>query len=605
MTRTNIKIKLSHTEVSSYVGDVFPIKVLSDDDISDKKITWSVEGDAAEIKSFENDPELPFSDAVLISLRKAGRATVKATLEGEFCTAEITARERVTQPSDYKFEYYRGDMHTHTTRHHDHEEFINRKDGFQDEMVGFIKDENLLDFGVMSDHSSVMGYGYEFMRAFLTEEAMRPMGPILFPGSESEVEIIEKNKFGLDSKYGGELVVINANNHTYTFSWDGFIDALKTSVAPVVVFAHPQADSFKYGNWNFRFEKIYKIPELVKMVKCMEMGNGIAVKANLLHEYAFARALDRGFRITTTCGSDGHGIRGYKICPGKTILMASEKSREAFLDALLNLRAYACESANVKLRYSVNGFVAPADIPLTDKYSFHVTLGYFDDDPDSRIVKCQVVSDGGEWLKEIDVAGDEFNFEINSSTARYFYLRLQDSLGRRTWSTPVWCSRPFDEYIEPSVELIDNSRFTAHDIAADVECKSILSGDITSYYESPVKNASIVIDMNEQREVAALGYTTPRMPRTAPSAHGECVVNHARYPRRIRISTSLDGENYETVYTGGIHTYGGEEIFEFKSSNARFVKFDVVATIGDEYGRDEYKIPQALIGLIELYKAKN
>ena len=600
-----MNIRLSHTEISSYVGDVFPLRVLSDADISDKKIGWSVDGDAAQIRCFENDPELPFTDAVLVSLKKAGHATVRAALGDTCLSADISVRERLSHPSDHKFEYYRGDMHTHTTRLHDHEEFINRKDGFQDEMVGFIKDENLLDFGVMSDHSSVMGYGYEFMRAFLTEEAMRPMGPILFPGSESEVEIIEKNKFGLDSRYGGELVVINADNHTYTFGWDGFIDALKTSVAPVVVFAHPQADSFKYGNWNFRFEEIYKIPEIVKMAKCMEMGSGIAIKANLLHEYAFSRALDRGFRITTTCGSDGHGIRGYKICPGKTILMAAEKSREAFLDALLSLRAYACESANVKLRYSVNGFVAPADLPLTDKYSFRVELDYFDDDPDSRIVKCQVVSDRGEWIREIEVTGNEIEFEIESSSARYFYLRLQDSLGRRTWSPPVWCSRPFDEYIAPNVEPIDNSGFTAYDTAGKCECNGVLSGDITSYYESPVKNASIVIDMKEEKEISALGYITPRMPRTAPSAHGECVVNHARYPRRIRISTSIDGENYEVVYNGGIRIYAGEEIFEFASSTARFVKLDIVTTIGDEYGRAEHKIPHSLIGLIELYKAKN
>lgn len=598
-------MRLSHEKINSYVGDVFPLKVISDNDISNESVKWTVAGDAVSIRSFDNDPELPFSDAVMLSLKKVGSATVTAEIGGKTCSLSVDVRERKEYLTESAINFYRGDMHTHTTRLHDHEAFINRTEGFQEDMIGFIKEENLLDFGVITDHSVVMGYGYEFMRAFLTEEKMRPMGPILFPGSESGVTLIGKNRFGLDTNNGGELVVINADNHVNAFCWNDFLEAFKTSVDPILIFAHPQLDSIKYGNWNFQFEKISDIPQLLKMAKGMEMGNGIAIKANLLHEYSFSRALDAGFKISTTCGSDGHGIRGYKICPGKTVIMAYEKTKEAFVDALINLRFYACESGNVKIKYSVNGMTAPCELPLANKYSFNVELDYFEDDESTKIVKCQVVSDKGEWIKEINgIDSNSISFDIESDTARYFYIRFQDSLGRRTWSPPVWCSRQFDKFIEPNVNPIDKTGFEAYDEASQSDASQVLFGNHVIPYESAVKEACIVIDMQKERKVSAVGYTTPRMPRTSPSAHGECVVNHARYPRRIRISLSKNGTSYETVYIGGIRTYSNEEIFEFIERTARFVKFEVLSTVGDEYGREEYLLPHCLIGIISIFEKK-
>ena len=596
-------MKLSHSTIVSYKGDVIPLKLISDTEKRAENVIWTVTGDSAGIRSFENDPELPFSDAVIVSLKKAGESTVTAEHNGQKYTCKVSVRERLHSTSEDKHNYYRGDLHTHTTKTHNHAEFISRTEGFQCDMVNFIKEENLLDFGVMSDHSIVMGYGYEFMQGFLTEESARPMGPILFPGSETGITVIEDNRFGTQTNLGGEIVAINADNHVNAFSWDEFISAFDTSVDPILIFAHPQIDSVKYGPWNFNYEKICKRPRLLEMIKLMEMGNGTPTKANLLHEYSFTRALDAGFKITTSCGSDGHSIRGFKICPGKTVIMAPEKSREAFVDALLSLRAYACESGNVKVRYSVNGMTAPCDLPLTNTYDFHLELDYFEEDESTKIVKCQVVTDRGEWIKEIDsIADSTLDFTVKSGTARYFFLRLQDSEGRRTWTPPVWCSRPFDVQKEKSLTLIDSSKFSVLDEASpENDASKILFGDRIIPYDSDNKHAVAVIDMKDELEISALGYTTPRMPRSIPVVHTECVINHARYPRRIRISTSTDGKKYNPVFSGCINKYSDEEIFEFSPQKARYIKFEVLKTVADEYGREEFLKTGVLIGTLSLY----
>lgn len=596
-------IKLTHTEVSSYVGDVFPLKLASDMySLAGDGVKWHIEGDAVTIRGFENDPELPFCDAVMVALHKVGTAKVIATHRKKEYVCTVNVRERKSSPSDYRHSYYRGDLHTHTTRTHDHNAFIQRTSGFQRDQISFIKNQNLLDFGVISDHSVVMGYGFEFMRAYLTEEALRPMGPVMFPGAETGMTMIGEDRFGFKRNFGGELVVINADNHVNAFSWEEHLAAFKTSPDPVLIFAHPQSESAKYSNWNFRFEEIRNYPELMRMARFMEMGNGAATKANVLHEYAFSRALDAGFRITTSCGSDGHGIWGYLICPGKTILMAPEKTREAFVDAMREARGYACESANVKVRWSVNGHAAPADLPLTDTYNFKLCLDYFEDIPDTEIVKLQVVSDGGEWIHEQDVSGREVEFTLTSGTARYFYLRLQDSLGRRTWSVPIWCSRPFDAYEPPRERvLIDNKCFTATDeLGGDAD--KVIHGDHTDTYERADKHPTITVDMHAKATISAFGYATPRLARTAPNAHGECVISHVKYPRIIRVSTSLDGKEYTHAFTRGIRTYSGEEIFDFDARVARYVRLEVLRTVGEEYGRPEYKDEGCIIGVCSVFK---
>lgn len=594
-----MNIKLSKAEINSYLGDVLPISVISDAPLEADSVKWKIDGSSASYRSFEGDAELPFSDTVLVTLKSVGEARITATVEDISVSCNIKVRERKSSLGG--FEFFRGDLHSHTTHLHNHEQFISRSEGFQSDMIEALRTDGILDFGVLSDHSSVMGGGYEFVRGFLAEEAARPTSPIIFPGAESAIMKIEPNRLGVDCRHGGEIVSINADNHVRAKEWGDFLDAYKTSAEPILIFAHPLTDSPIYGCADFQFEKICRYPELLRMIKCIEMGNGNPIKANVLHEYAYTRALDAGFRLTVSCGSDRHELHGFKRSPGRTVVIAKEKSREAIIDSLLNLRAYATESGNVKLKYTVNGFPAPCDLPLTNRYKFVVDIDYFDEDESTKITKCQVVSDKGEWVGVLDnITDNRFELEIQSDTARYFYLRLQDSLGRRTWSMPVWCSRQFDKYEPTSFNQIESKDFSATDLTTSADASATIRGELTAPYVSEKNSAEILIDMKSVYEISALGYSSPRIPRDASVVHTGCVANHLKFPRRIRISTSIDGKTYDTAYEGGMLRYSDEEIFTFKKREARFVKFDLLCTVADEYGRPEFSSLGAMVGLISL-----
>jgi hypothetical protein len=157
----------------------------------------------------------------------------------------------------------------------------------------------------------------------------------------------------------------------------------------------------------------------------------------------FTEALDNGFHVSTTCSSDSHGpVWGYERIPGNTVFMAKENTKEAYLDALLNHRAYACMSGNVKLRYCVNGHTAPATLPLSNHFRFQGEISYFYDDPETVIVGGEVISNGGVTVKELNFDDfSTFDFELDSDTSSWYYLRFWDKQGRKTWSVPVYTGR--------------------------------------------------------------------------------------------------------------------------------------------------------------------
>ena len=573
-------VKLSKSRIESYVGNVVPLRLLSDVDIKLADIEWSVDGDAVSIRSFADDEVHPFCDGILLRFISVGEATVTARLDGIEYECGISSREMKKASSDDELNYYRGDLHTHTTGIHNHDRFVNRTEGFQSDMVKFIKEEALLDMGVMTDHGDVSDQ-YEYFRCYTAVEEAGPMRTVMFPGCESDNIIMKTDMAGREYRAAGEVIVLNGDSNKHAYGWEDLISAFKDSPCPIGIFAHPiQAD------WKFEFERHGNDPEIVKLMRCVEIGDGTDTNCRVLHEYALSAALDAGFRVTSSCGSDAHSTWGYRICPGKTIIMAPERSKEAFTDALRNNRAYACDSANVKVRLRVNGKAAPCDLPLTDHYSFSLALSYFEEDESTRIVKCQVISDYGNVIYEREgITEDSLDFELDSETARYFYLRLIDVEGRRTFSPPVWCGREFDKFSEPCLERIDSAGFEAVDTVSGMDAYALLDFDVNRPWENGEKTASIVIDMKREESVSAIAYVNPtHPPKVREDAYARTRF-HVKFPRKYRISTSLDGVEYTVCREGGIRTYGGEEILTFNETSARFVKFEVLSTVGLESER--------------------
>lgn len=579
---------LSKSTITSFCGNVVPLKLLSQESLAQEDIKWYTDSNVVSIRDFAHEKEFAFNDGVLLTLKEEGTALVWAEYKGQKYTCEVTSQKRRTASKDDDFNYYIGDFHDHTTQEHNHEAFAVRETGLPIDYINQIKEENLLDFSVISDHAIVTN-PKDFFREFTDEESAQPMEIIIFPGTESEVNLIENDRFGLNHKNSGEIVCVNADGFSWSKTWEPFYEAFANSPFAVGVVAHPQIVGWdKNGIWNFCFHK-NNTPFLKGLIKGVELGCGYAT--SMLHEHCYSLALDYGFKVSVTCSSDSHGPKwGYHVIPAKTIIMAPEKSKEMFLDALWNKRFYASESGNVKLWYTVNGHMAGDTLPLTNRYSFQVQTSLFHEDDSARPVKCQVISDYGLVVKEIE--GEDlssFQFEITSDTARYFYLRFIDSQERKTWSPPVWTGREYDNTSETSLVPLDKSEFTATELTTGKSAEEIINNDPTKEWQAECPTPEIVIDMKKEYPICAVGHYPFRVLIDQLLQPGYLESGrYAQFVSEYAVSVSVDGINYKECAHGRIRVYGGEHIITFPEVNARYVKFNVIDTTGRFGGYERY-----------------
>jgi hypothetical protein len=378
----------------------------------------------------------------------------------------------------------------------------------------------------------------------------------------------------------------------------------RSAPKPLGIFAHPQVvGGGETGLWNNQYMR-NRGKGLERIMRGVEMGNGENRTENQIHEYSYPDALDAGFFVSTTCSSDSHGpVFGMAACTGKTVIIASEKSREAFIDAIDKRRFYATESGNVKLSYSVNGIEAPATLPLTNEYRFKVNVGYFKRDKASEIVECQVVSDYGERILSISTEGrDSFEFEVSSNSARYFFLRLIDRNGKKTWSMPVITGRACDENAEKDYTPIDESEYVVYD-GEGTEYPVLTDKNLSTDVVFAGDTVTLTLDLRSPRTVGALGIAHLKIYNRMVHFEGYLTQELLKgFVSRYRISVSLDGENYDEVRSGRILVFGDEVLLGFEPREVKYVRLECLSTVGKESSVGEYSDAKVRISELSLFE---
>ena len=576
--------KLSKAEIRSYCGNVLPLRLLGGTPYTNEAITWRAEGDAVRLHLFTEDEE-PFTDGILVTLMEPGEAKIVCTFEGREYICPVFVHERKRAKSGRHLQYYVGDMHVHTSRDHNAQTFRARtaKD-VPARYLEQVRDEGLLDFAVVSDHACVLN-GREFFRGYADDEATDPKDLVVFPGSEAEVTYIEEDRYGVRHKNAGEAVTLNTAAYPNVRDWEEFFAQIAQSPFTFSTFAHPQGIGHSTpGIWNFKLNE-HATPRFQNLFRLIETGDGSVRGSNLINEYTYSVALDNGFHVSPTCSSDSHGPAwGYYRFPGKTIIMAPEKSKEAFYDAILSNRVYASSSGNVKLYWEVNGHAAPATLPLTDKYRFHVEFDYFHKSKESEIWRLDVISDLGKCVYTAPTNGKNMmDFELESDTAHYFYLRLVDYMHKRTWSCPVWTGREPTVPDATPLAPIGKEGITAVEIESGNDAGVLFCDDPFVPFRASGNVCTIVADLHRTETISAFSHY-PRIVTHAELRRDGLIppMRIAALPSAFRLSTSEDGENYSLQYDGVFRVFGGEEFFRFPETRARYVKLEVLSGCGSD-----------------------
>ncbi len=601
--------KLSRDTISTFRGNVLPLRLLGGEEYNLDKITWKCDNEnivqITDFKKYHNTGE--FTNGVLLTFLEVGEAVVTAKYGKKEYTCKIEVREMRHAESSEDLRYFVGDMHDHTWNKHSLTEFEGRDaslypiNNYMPQMTA----DGKMDFAVVSDHANVLN-ARDFFRGYADTEDFG--GKCVFlPGAEGQVTQKETDRYGIEHMHGGEILMFNADTAFNTDSWDKFFKGLSHSPFAFCGYPHPQIIGFSVrGIWDFRHRE-NNSPRFKNLFRFIEIGNGTNECSNLIHEYIYSAALDEGFHLAPTCSSDAHGSRGgwgYHRFPGKTVIMATEKSKEAFMDAILNNRMYSCSSGNVKLYYSVNGKAAPATLNNEGEYSFHVELSYFRmGEENTHIKKCKVITDKGITLLELENMGNVFDFTVSAPDSHYFFLTLIDKMGRKTWSCPVWTGKPFEEK-KKEKKLIPLSKegIKVCDRVSEKEIPELVNDDPLMPWESENTTADLIFDLGEEKTISALSHFPLWMERgsVVEKDHEYKALQHL--PSKYRISVSSDGENFERVTLGHFRVFGWEETVRFPKKKARFVRVEILSSVGKEWEREEFKDATLTIAELTLWQ---
>ena len=600
-----MKLYISKDKIETFCGNVFSLRLVSDEDISKKDINWESDGDAVSIRDFKGEDKDCFNHGILLTAVNEGECTVKAELDGRTYECRVKVHQMRTFAPSQCINHYVGDFHDHTSLNHNPAEFAVRTDTRASDMVKQLNDEGKLEFAVVSDHACLVPKD-DFFAGFVAAEECADDGLIVFAGTESEVTDIRTDRFGHTHKESGEIVTVNANNYAAVKTFDEYYEKLSDSPFAIASFAHPQVIGWDMnGIWNFRFDRNC-VPELMNKIRLIETGNGSKTsESNMINEYMYSLALDYGFKVSPACNSDHHGpVWSYDMWEGKTVILAPEKSKEAFLDALRNCRTYATESGSVKLYYTVNGRCPSETLDETSVYYFHVETGTLPYGKYTPIVRLEVISDGGEtvYMSENKDYGS-FDFTVESNSARYFYLKLTDSNNYYTWSSPVWTGRAFDKPSDKGIPVyIDKSEFTAVDSCGNA-CPEIINGNPKIPWISGKEKPCVTVDMKQLYTVKGIGYTNHHFVRPECNDEYPATKRIAEFVSEYKVLSSVDGISYTPCAKGCIRAFGGEtEIYFDRPCKARFIRFEAVETVGSKSGDKKYTGIPAVLGEISVFE---
>ncbi|MBQ8894388.1 MAG: discoidin domain-containing protein [Clostridia bacterium] len=596
--------RLSREKISSFCGDVLPLYLCDNEGhaLYFEDVCFRVEGNAVRLRNFREGSRVPFTGGVLVALDEVGEATVYATHAGKeyACTVSVRGMKRAVEGDT--LDYYFADLHNHTSLIHNGEEFSARKEGFQDDYVAFLKNEGKINTTALTDHAETINY-LDFFRGFVETERAAPMKTVIFPGAESEVRYTEIDRFGTVIRKSGEIVTFNAGDYCDSEEWETCCKMFAGEKLPVGIFAHPHVVGWSTpGVWDFDFPA-RSTPEMKHLICGIEVRNGLSEKKNFLHEYSYSAALDAGFRLSPVASSDSHGpCWGYGYMKPKTVLMAAEESREAFLDAFRSLRFYATESGNVRLSFTVNGMRAPATLDLTDTYTYRIECSLFREGEDLPIAG-EIISDYGKTVAKLTFAEGVAEGTIRSDTARYFYLRLLDKNALRTFSPPVFTGRAADtrDFYE-DLSPLSMEGAVATDLSSGKTAPAVIDGCANTSYSTGSQTPSILIDLGESHKIAAIGHLPTRVVRPTVNRKGwseDCIA--VALPAHYAVSVSEDGDTFTEVTSGVCRVFGAENIIRFAPVDARYVRFDVLDTVGANSHRKAVANANASIGNLSVF----
>lgn len=398
-----------------------------------QQITLSCDTPNANIK-YSLDDGTTYSDysSPVVLTKLPASITAYAAADGYLDSEKTTYSYTLKSSGEYNL--YFGQLHSHT----------NYSDGIgtPDDAYSHAKKIARVDFLAVTDHSNSLD------NAANSNMGDASNSPEWINGHAIADKYTDSTFVGI---YGYEMTWSNGTGHINTFNTKGFesrdnqiyknadglqqyYNVLKQHPDSISQFNHPGAT---FGDFN---DFADYDPQIDKQISLIEVGNGEgAIRSNLYfpsYEY-YWRALDKGWHLSPTNNQDNHLGNWGDSNTARTVILADSLTRDNIYDAMRNMRTYATEDNDLRIKYTLNGNVMGTILNQTPS---NVDIKVDLEDPDNEALgTVSVITDGGKVVdsKTLTDSKDSLEFKLSPDYS-YYYIRVDEADKDIAVTAPVW-----------------------------------------------------------------------------------------------------------------------------------------------------------------------
>lgn len=266
---------------------------------------------------------------------------------------------------------------------------------------------------------------------------------------------------------------------------------------------HPGKTFGNFGDFGFYSEEVDNVVQLI------EVGNGegpIRGTGYFTSYEMYTRALDKGWHIAPSNNQDNHKGNFIISNEARTVVMASELTRQGIFNAIDELRVYATEDSNLEIIYEVNGM--PMGSRLDDPTELNIHVDVYDPDVADGIESISLISDAGVVSATTDADGNQETWDlVLPAQYAYYYVKVVSDDGDIAVTAPVWASEVMPIGVS-AVEASENPTIVNNtiDVSATVfnNAADALNNVEVKFYQESVAPENL-IDSNTISTVAAGG----------------------------------------------------------------------------------------------------
>lgn len=190
-----------------------------------------------------------------------------------------------------------------------------------------------------------------------------------------------------------------------------------------------------YYQFDFRNEDR---DQAMGMIECYNWGD---------REPSYIKALDAGWHMMPTATADDHYATWIFGTEVRTVLLAESLTRDDLYEAMRLGRGYATQDSNLEITYTLNGEVMGSILDGATSFTADIRIVDPDDRASDYLTKVEIVTNGGEVVREFDCSGCIFDETVSwesDGSDKYYYIRVSTmsnelgEVGVTAWTAPVW-----------------------------------------------------------------------------------------------------------------------------------------------------------------------